>query len=312
MPTGRCRAPSSPCRRRRSCSRSPCRGRRCGIERNGRQRAGFSCRRRGAGPAKRARRRTRGQPTRDSPARARERRVVARSAPPAARAGFAAQQNELAAKPGTPLAPAASAALKPAAPVPAPNVVVAAPPQAAPPTARPPANAPDGKPSARDRRDDRTTDGERQRDRERGAKGDQAGKGGQPAKPGQHRLRLKLRLYSLKLRLHSPHRPRNQNLSPFRRKRRHPKLRRLHPRRRRRGMNGEQKASVNAIENRAEARDQARQGRSACETWGNTACASSCACTARTGRAIKTCPRSAASDATPSCAGCTRGAAAAG
>lgn len=62
---------------------------------------------------------------------------------------------------------------------------------------------------------------------------------------GQHRLRLKLRL-------HSPHRLRNQNLSPFRRKRRHPKLLRLHPWRRRRGMTGEQKASVNAIENRAE------------------------------------------------------------
>ena len=98
-------------------------------------------------------------PPAGSPARARERRVVVRSAPPAARAGFAAQERELAAKPGTPLAPAASAALKPAAPVPAPAVVVAAPAQSAPPKALPPANAPDGKPSARDRRDDRRADG---------------------------------------------------------------------------------------------------------------------------------------------------------
>ena len=115
-----------------------------------------------------------------------EQRVVVRSAPPAARAGFAAQERALAVNPGTPLAPAASAALKPTAPVPAPNVVVAAPPQAAPPQALPPANAPDGKPSARDRRDERNADGERQRDqraRDRGAKGDQGSKGEPPAKP---------------------------------------------------------------------------------------------------------------------------------
>lgn len=94
-------------------------------------------------------------PPGEARARAGDRRAVVRTAPPAARAGFAAQERELAAKPGTPLAPAASAALKPAAPVPAPNVVVAAPPQSAPPKALPPVNAPDGKPSARDRRDDR-------------------------------------------------------------------------------------------------------------------------------------------------------------
>ena len=125
-------------------------------------------------------------PPGDARARERERRIVVRSAPPEVRAGFAAQERELAAKPGTPLAPAASAALKPAAPAPAPNVVVAAPAQTAPPTALPPVNAPDGKPSVRDRRDDRRADGERQRDqrdRERDARGGQASKGEPPAKP---------------------------------------------------------------------------------------------------------------------------------
>lgn len=76
------------------------------------------------------------------PGRVFERPVVARTAPPAAHAGFAAQQQQLAAKPGTPLDPAARQALKPAPAVPAPVVKVVIPPQVAPPTALPPRVAP--------------------------------------------------------------------------------------------------------------------------------------------------------------------------
>ena len=80
------------------------------------------------------------------PARVFERPAVARTAPPAANAGFAAQQPQLAAKPGQPLDDTARGALKrgTAAPVPAINVVV---PQNAPlPTLRPPPVAPAAQP----------------------------------------------------------------------------------------------------------------------------------------------------------------------
>jgi hypothetical protein len=72
------------------------------------------------------------------PARAFERSVVARSAPPAAQAGFAAQQPQLAAKPGQPLDDSARKELKPAAAAPARTVNVVAQTQTAPPTMRPP------------------------------------------------------------------------------------------------------------------------------------------------------------------------------
>lgn len=76
------------------------------------------------------------------PARVFERPVVARTAPPAAHVGFAAQQPQLAAKPGQPLDDAARKDLKPAAVAPAPVVKVVAQPQATPPTMRPPPAAP--------------------------------------------------------------------------------------------------------------------------------------------------------------------------
>ena len=79
------------------------------------------------------------------PPRVFERPVVARTAPPAASIGFAAQQPQLSAKPGQPLDDAARRALKPSAAAPAPVVKVVTPAQAAPPTARPPAVAPDGR-----------------------------------------------------------------------------------------------------------------------------------------------------------------------
>lgn len=71
------------------------------------------------------------------PARTRERRIVARSAPPEA-AKFAPQQKDA----------TATTAPKPAAPAPAKSVVVVAQPQKAEPTAPPPAKAPEGKPPA--------------------------------------------------------------------------------------------------------------------------------------------------------------------
>ncbi|MDP1647043.1 MAG: hypothetical protein Q8M01_02420 [Rubrivivax sp.] len=66
------------------------------------------------------------------PARVFERPVVARTAPPAAHVGFAAQHQQLAATPGTPLDDAARKALKPQAAVPAPVVKIVAPTQEAP------------------------------------------------------------------------------------------------------------------------------------------------------------------------------------
>ena len=81
------------------------------------------------------------------PARVFERPVVARTAPPAARAGFAAQQQRLNARPGRPLDDAARKALKPAAAAPAPVVKVVPQTQKAPPTMRPPVAAPRPQPS---------------------------------------------------------------------------------------------------------------------------------------------------------------------
>ena len=73
-----------------------------------------------------------------------DRAVVARTAPPAAVAGFAAQQQQLAAQPGRPLDANARRDLRPAAAAPAPVVTVVSQPQIAPPTAAPPRVAPAG------------------------------------------------------------------------------------------------------------------------------------------------------------------------
>jgi len=72
------------------------------------------------------------------PPRVFERRVVARTAPPAAPVGFAAQQQQLGAKRGQPLDEAERRELKPAASAPAAVVKVIARKQEAPPTVRPP------------------------------------------------------------------------------------------------------------------------------------------------------------------------------
>ncbi|MEQ1515400.1 MAG: DUF6600 domain-containing protein [Usitatibacteraceae bacterium] len=72
------------------------------------------------------------------PARVFERPVVARTAPPRASAGFAAQQSQLAAKPGVPLNDDARKQLKPVASVPAPVINVVDQARAAPPSVRPP------------------------------------------------------------------------------------------------------------------------------------------------------------------------------
>jgi len=90
------------------------------------------------------------------PPRVFERAIVARTAPPAAHLGFAAQQPQLTAKPGKPLDEAARKELKPAATAPAPVVKVVAPAQMAPPTALPPPAAPSAKPGdARGKSDER-------------------------------------------------------------------------------------------------------------------------------------------------------------
>jgi hypothetical protein len=80
------------------------------------------------------------------PARVFERPVVARTAPPAAHVGFAAQQPQLTAKPGKPLDDAARRELKPAAAAPVPVVKVLTPAQVAPPTSAPPPTALGAKP----------------------------------------------------------------------------------------------------------------------------------------------------------------------
>ncbi|WP_137895471.1 DUF6600 domain-containing protein [Ramlibacter sp. 2FC] len=88
------------------------------------------------------------------PARVFERPVVARTAPPPAPVGFAAQQPRLAARPGQPLDEAERKALKPAAP--APVVKVVTPTQEAVPALRPPAAEPGGRPGdSRERSDER-------------------------------------------------------------------------------------------------------------------------------------------------------------
>ena len=79
------------------------------------------------------------------PPRVFERPVVARAAPPAVHAGFAAQQQQLTAKPGMPLDERARKELKPVAAAPAPVVKVVAPTHATPPVVRPPATAPETK-----------------------------------------------------------------------------------------------------------------------------------------------------------------------
>ncbi len=82
------------------------------------------------------------------PAQVFERPVVARTAPPAAQPGFAAQQQQLNAKPGKPLDEAARKEMKPAAAAPAPAVKVVAPtPAAAPPAAQPLAPTPETSPA---------------------------------------------------------------------------------------------------------------------------------------------------------------------
>ena len=81
------------------------------------------------------------------PARMFERRVVARTAPPAAAIGFAAQQQHLAAKPGKPLDETVRKELKPAAAVQAPVVQVVAQPKMGPPTALPSGSATEGRAS---------------------------------------------------------------------------------------------------------------------------------------------------------------------
>ena len=81
------------------------------------------------------------------PPRVFERPVVARSTPPAAPVGFAAQQPQLTAKPGQPLSDAARKELKPAAAAPTPVVKVVTPVQTAPPTALPPVLATDARPA---------------------------------------------------------------------------------------------------------------------------------------------------------------------
>jgi hypothetical protein len=80
------------------------------------------------------------------PSRVFERPVVARTAPPPASVGFAAQQQQLAAKPGKPLDDDARKALKPATAVPAPVVKVVAPTQEAPRAIVPPPATPGARP----------------------------------------------------------------------------------------------------------------------------------------------------------------------
>jgi hypothetical protein len=80
------------------------------------------------------------------PPRVFERPVVARTAPPAAHVGFAAQEQQLTAKPGTPLDDAARKELKPTAAAPAPVVKVVAPPQEAPRAIVPPPATPGARP----------------------------------------------------------------------------------------------------------------------------------------------------------------------
>jgi FecR protein len=90
------------------------------------------------------------------PARTFERPVVARTAPPAAHVGFAAQQQRLSATPGRPLDEAERKGLRPAAAAPTPVVKIVAPPapSATPREAPPPPRA--QSPEQRDRSDERS------------------------------------------------------------------------------------------------------------------------------------------------------------
>ena len=89
-----------------------------------------------------------GSSSKPTPPRVFERAVVARAAPPAAHVGFAAQQAQLAAKPGTPLADAARKDLQRGATAPVPVVKVVVPAQTPPPKAPPPPTAPAVPPTA--------------------------------------------------------------------------------------------------------------------------------------------------------------------
>ena len=90
------------------------------------------------------------------PSRVFERPVIARTAPPAAPRGFAAQKQQLEAKPGMPLDDNVRKELKSAAAAPAPVVKVVAQPKAAPPTTLPPAAATAGRaPDGRGKSDER-------------------------------------------------------------------------------------------------------------------------------------------------------------
>ena len=90
------------------------------------------------------------------PARVFERPVVARTAPPAAPAGFAAQRQQLEAKPGKPLEENVRKELKSAAAAPAPVVKVVAQPKAGAPAALPPPAATAGRaPDGRGKSDER-------------------------------------------------------------------------------------------------------------------------------------------------------------
>lgn len=91
------------------------------------------------------------------PRRAFERPAIVRTAPPAARAGFAAQEQHLKAKPGRPLDDDARKQLKPAAAETAPVVKLIVPTNGAPKATRRPPPAPTAKPTeARGRSDERT------------------------------------------------------------------------------------------------------------------------------------------------------------
>jgi hypothetical protein len=90
------------------------------------------------------------------PTRVFERPVIARAAPPATTAGFAAQQPQLSAKPGKPLDDAARKELKPVVTASAPVVKVVAQSQDAPKTLRPPPAVANARPSdERGKSDDR-------------------------------------------------------------------------------------------------------------------------------------------------------------
>ena len=89
-----------------------------------------------------------------------DRAVVARTAPPPAVAGFAAQQQQLSVQPGRPLDAAARRDVRPVTSGPAPVVNVVAPAQSAPPTILPP-RVPPGAGEGRGRGDDRSAPGSR-------------------------------------------------------------------------------------------------------------------------------------------------------